>query len=224
MLGQTHYSLGQFSQAEEHLTKSMDFLEFFPFARSAFVAGAHLIKLKSELKKFNEAQSVITFLEKKCKQVDQDETWLVRSLLLNRGKCHYFFHMGQMDERETCLLESFFIAEWVKDKLILRKCSQELADKTPSPDRNLNLLPLSGVLLIKNPRKVIRLAEHPVLVKIVALLLQGAQTSEQVFEKVWELKFDKERHDQHLRSTLSKLRKKLPPDTLVVKDGKIYLQ
>lgn len=225
LLGQSYYHMGHVERGILNLKKSMEFLDFMPFVISAYVAGAHLVKIKSEQKKFAEANEILAFLRQKLRGIKQDEIWLSRSLLVARGYCHYLKNTDQTEERRSLLHETLAVSTWLGDLEMIEKCRKDLADlgDKASVVRNIKFLPQLGVLLISNPKSLGRFEASPILSKALTGLLGGEKSLEELFEYVYGYKYDKERHSMHLRSLLSKLRKKLPPNALIVKDGIIVL-
>lgn len=225
LLGQSYFNLGDIDDAITNLKKAMDYLDYFPFIISAYVAGAHLVKIKSEQNKFSEADDVLTFLRQKLRGIKQDEVWLSRSLVVARGYYHYLKNTGQVKLQVELLHETLAIAIWLNDLEVITKCRRDLSelDIAEVEAKNVNFLPTIGALLISIPKSTSRFGSSPILSKALTSLMSGEKTFDELFENVYGFRFDKERHNMHLRSLLSKLRKKLPPNMLVVKNGIIVL-
>ncbi len=225
LLGQCFFRLGHIEHAVSNLKKAMDYLDFFPFVISAYVAGAHLVKIKSEQKKFSEANEILAFLRQKLRGLKQDEVWLSRSLLVARGYYHYLKNSGERKLQVELLHETLAIAVWLGDLEMIQRCRNDLKElsEVELKSKNINFLPSIGVLLISNPKSVSHFESSPILTKALNSLLSGEKTLEELFENVYGYAYNKERHEIHLRSLLSKLRKKLPPNSLLVKNGVIVL-
>ena len=225
LLGQSYYYLGHVERAISNLKKSMDYLDYMPFVISSYVAGAHLAKIFSEQKKFSEANEILTFLRQKLRGIKQNEIWLSRALLVVRGNCHYLKNLGQTEKLRSLLHETLAVATWLGDLEMTERCRRDLTElgELVLKPKNINFLSQLGVLLISNPKSVGRFDASPILSKALTVLIMGEKSLEELFEYVYEYKYDKERHNIHLRALLSKLRKKLPPNALLVKDGVISL-
>lgn len=221
--GQCLYHLHKKETAISYFKKSMQYLETLPFTFSAFVAGAHLVKTYSELKDFKKASSALSFLKKCLGKVKQEEAWASRQLLLIRARCHFFKNSDDRSMYESHLLEALHLADWLGDKHTKNLCEKELGAVAPSTN-NMVLLPHSSVLLFRNPKKVSRLEGAEMLAKILMLLQVRPYTEEELFAAVWNLEYHKERHSAHLRATLSKLRRKLPDNSLLLSQGVIALK
>ncbi|MDZ4662547.1 MAG: hypothetical protein SGJ18_13125 [Pseudomonadota bacterium] len=225
LLGQSYYHLGHTDRAVSNLKKSLNYLDYMPFVISSYVAGAHLVKIKSEQNKFSEAKEILDYLKQKLRGIKQDEIWLARNLLVARGYCHYLKRQGKVQELRSLLHETLAIALWLGDLEMTERCRRDLKDlgEVELKSKNINFLEGLGVLLITNPKSISRFENSPTLSKVLICLLRGEKTLEDLFTDVYDLKYDKERHDMHLRALLSKLRKKLPPNALQVKAGLIKL-
>lgn len=224
MLGQSYYGLDNVEKAIEHLKKATQQLEFLPYVYSGFVAGAHLVKLFAELKNFAEAKSVLNFLSQVLNGTSDQDIWISRKLLFLRALFH--FQKLCAASSETSLQEAFVIASWLDDQNMIAKCEADfLAMGFVKPKlENLNFLSSSELLLIMRPRFCCRFDNSPILLKLFEALAKGPMKSEDLFLEVYGYPYDKERHSNHLRSMLSKLRKKLPPNFLMVSGGVVALK
>ncbi len=222
LLGQTHLNLGNVTRAENHLQKAMEYLLLLPYMQSGFVAGAYLVKICAEQNRLKEAEMRLDFLKAQLKEIKHDDAWLSRLLLTLRAEIILLRQIKETKKEQELLLEALRISQWLEDKYIERKCLQEL-EVVPKISQALQFLPLTGVLLFHRPKDVRRFDNHPALAKLLSALTSGPKTYEELNLQVWNEEYDKEKHALRLRSALSKLRKRLPPNTLIVQDSLVSL-
>ena len=224
LLGQTYYKVGKTDEAISFLTRASAQLEFFPYAISGFVAGAHLVKIQSEQGDYSAAFSALDYLNGKLSRIQDDEIWLSRILLILRAKYHIFQNQKNKELALHHLQEAFWVSKWLGDLEMTDKClcDFESLQTTPSKAKNFMYLPTIDGLLLFLPKRFIRFEKSPVLRKIIQCLLAGPKTHEELFSEVWGLRFNKEQHSNLIRTALTKLRAKLPDNFLKVSDGRIY--
>jgi tetratricopeptide (TPR) repeat protein len=210
--------------------------QIYNAASSAFSARAFLAIAYCHEKNFVAAQIILQEMEREVSVIKDESLWADRTLTLLRTKIKYCKAMGesQNPERIKLLTEASQIAQWLGDSHCQRQCEEEILECGTEGahfiDREiLNsfsgwiYLPRLQVILTARPLKIERLDTSPVAEKIIKLICRGEQNLDKLFEAVWNLPFDTDRHGTHLRATLSKVRKLLPEGALVVKHGAVNL-
>ncbi len=225
LAGQAWCLAGNIEKGLDCLRKATKQLEFLPYVLSGYVAGAHLIKTLSELGQFTKAKVTLNFLKNKLTQLSGDEIWLARKLLVLRGEVHLYKNMNEQENMRVSLKDAFGVAHWLEDRDMVMKCVQdyEALDLALPTANNINFIANAGALLIMAPKHFGRFDKSPVLAKMLQLILESPISTEDLFQATYRYPFDRQRHSNHLRAMLSKLRKKLPSNSLKIVNGRIEL-
>jgi tetratricopeptide (TPR) repeat protein len=215
LLGVCYYQLGQPETAIEALKKVVNLWEIFPYAHSGASGAAHLVKIYSDQKDFTAADRVLTRMQGWLEEQAGADLWLSRQLLFLRAKYHFHKNKSERTEAAELLKESFVLAKWLGDWEVVAVAEADL--KILGIEIKIGtweFLKFSEVILITNPLKAHFLKDKPVLKGLLISLLNSPKTEEELFMEVWGMNYSNERHSDHLRKTLSKLRKILPVRTI----------
>lgn len=236
--------LGRPKESIEDLKRAIALSEVFNVASSAFSAHAFLVKALSELGELENARAAFRTLRAQLESLEcvhSDELWLDRLLTVIRTEVH--LHGATQERlhgipmRYVALAEAHAIAQHLDDQTTARRCVSEAGadiklDQLAVQGRKIvNLLngwrylPYRELALIQSPRSILRLDSRPVMQKILLELVSvpDGMDKDDLFQRVWNLEFDSERHSPHLLATLSKFRKLLPAGALQLSDGKVRL-
>ena len=232
LLGLSFYHLGQPLDGLQFLEKSLKMWELFPYAHGGAVSNAYVVKIYSELNRRDMAENQLEQFAHRLQQIKSVESWLPMYLTFLRAKFH-FLKTHNFAAAATIYAESCVISEWLEDWQTKEKCDNDLVEfpelnKEPAHSilRGQSWIYLleSRLLLHLQPKKVFSLADSPIIESLILLLSKGETSEDQLFSQVWKFPYIKERHSAHLRSTLSSLRKKLPPSCLTVRGGIVSLR
>ena len=233
-----HLKQGHPERALEDLKLALAIAEVFDVVASAFSARAYLVQAYAELGRVAEAQQALSALQGMLDRLESDELWTDRRLTVLRAECQLARLTRNVEAWRSYATEARELARWIGDQPCRAKCEQELGDiarltgKQPPCDgikpveyfRGWTYLPRLKLILHEDPRTVVRLDGRPIAEKILQALGEQALSKSALFEKVWGITFHSERHTPHLMAILSKVRKLLPPSSLVVEEGLVELR
>lgn len=220
----------EYEQAIDELKLAATLAEIYVLASSAFSTRAFLVQAYVEVGKVTEAQDTLESLRLSLSAIAQSELWLDRLLTVIRAECHFYRVTKNFERWKSAAFEGSILSDWIGDRITKEKCEKELRDNLISVPFSATLfsgwafLPERGLVLHMSPKKIIRVEHSPVALKIFTLLSGQALPADMLFEKVYGFRFSTERHSNHLRAILSKLRRLLPAGALAVKDGIISLK
>ncbi|MFZ4715096.1 MAG: hypothetical protein ACOYL6_15350 [Bacteriovoracaceae bacterium] len=234
--GHAYIELSLWSKAESELQIAILYAKEFTQASSAIASYGFMIMIychlndKQKADEFHQNQQLIL---DGLKEKGQEEAWLDRYLIFQRSKSRLLRRFGTQQELESVLAEAFIIAKWANNKTIQNKCQQELAELGIDTNQKEKLkhvhffahwiyLEKSKIILSTTESKIERLESNPLFQKMILVLKNGPIKEEDFFRQIWNLPFS-EKHSSHLRANLSKLRKKLPSQSLKVTDQFINL-
>jgi tetratricopeptide (TPR) repeat protein len=235
MRGSIRIRQGRFLEAVGELEKAVSLAEFFPHASSAFNSYALLVQAFAELGQNDEARRNLEVLERLLAEIEQPELWLDRLLSYLRSQSHARRASGEFALAVSSLTEAEEVAAWLGDKFTRARCESEIvaigqehgfregSAKSVFHFSGWSYLPERDLILIRFPKRIVRLGHSPLSRKVLLALADKKKTCSELFEQIWNLSYDSERHGTFLRSNLSKIRKLLPKGALQVVDGEIYL-
>lgn len=215
------------------LAKALDLATLFPHQRSAFSAAAFMVLALSLMGDLESAEQHLGLLQEKISLIENTEQRVDRLLMLTRAQFHYFKASGDLNSARESLLESKEISFWLGEEATFKKCIQDLQalgvcgqkkSETVSSFPGWTYLKRHHLILGLIPKTVISIASSELTQKALNLLSSGPASESEFFEKIWGLSYHSDRHAQHLRSSLSNLRKALPAQALVYKNQTIYLK
>lgn len=227
--GVAHYELRQISYAIANLKKASELLEIIPHTLSGVVATAHLVKILAEQGQFFAADSYLKFLESTLDQITNSEAWITRMLPYLRAKFHFYKNSGEKEQSYYFLSESLEVSKWLKDTSIEADCIREIGLISQRPKSSVVTgegwvyLGKTQILLVFARKKIVNLQNNKLQQRILTLLASNPLDEAVFFEKVWGLKYNSNIHSSLLRSTLSKIRKNLPDQSLRAINGIIHL-
>ncbi len=129
-------------------------------------------------------------------------------------------------------MEALKISQWLGDKATLAKCEEDLkacGGKVSGGEvfeyQNWCYLVRRGIVLVDEPSKIVEVEPYSLSGKFLSVLGSSASVSvSDLFEKVWELRFNKARHNNILRVTITNLRKQILPTAIQVINGDVSLK
>lgn len=227
MQGHALLSAQRHSEAIESLKSAVTMATVFPNLSSSFSARAFLVRAYAELKQFSNAEFELFCMSQQLSKIEQSEMWLDRTLTFLRAKSIHLKEKNSLLERNAILQEAAEIAKWLGDKgSELKSRGEILGDDIKGIVLRFSgwsYLPQLDLILNYETKKIDFLKDSPIAKKVILVLSGGGISSDKLFERVWGLKYEQDRHAVHLRAMLSKMRKKLPSNTLQVKDGVVFI-
>lgn len=219
-------NLKDYNGAISDLKAAVGISDVLTFAHSAFSAYTVLAQAYSYSGDEQNARNTITLTKKFLESFQDDETWLARLYEYLRAEFHYHKCFGAKDVAFGYLMAAKTVAHWLGYKYAENMCDNNIAEFPKDQDCHFikhfsdwSFVPDLKLVLIHNPKEIRRLDSNPLLSKILNLLSERPYELSELFEKVWEIGYKKERHHKHVHSILSKLRKKLPANALTVDNG-----
>ncbi|MCK5072424.1 MAG: hypothetical protein KAQ98_03295 [Bacteriovoracaceae bacterium] len=238
--GHAYIALGDFNKAIKELESAITLSEVFPNASSGFSARTFLVKAYTELEKEDEAKQSCDILNKLLLDFKQNEIWLDRLLSVLRAEYTYYRKFGCPIDAIIRLKEAEQISIWLEEKDTAKRCMEDMKqcfnELSPEQEKqhkiNNAILCFSGwqyfprlnLILTISPKKIETLNDSPITKKILLELAERPLSNDDFFKKIWNIDYKIQQHAGHIRSTLSKIRKKLPKESLTVSDGIIYLK
>jgi tetratricopeptide (TPR) repeat protein len=232
--GHAHIELKEYIEAEASLLKATDLGQISNTQRSLFSSIAFLMIAQLNLNKLESSKKTLSQLHEKIRQIEQIELKVDRSLILKRAEFHYYKSLRMFDEALGALIEAKTLANWLQEEACVSQCDHELslydendiakiANKIIIKRSNWDYIKSMQLLLCFEPKKITSFETLDLPKRIILALSDGPLEDSELFEKVWNLKYVSERHSQHLRSSLSSLRRLFPNGTIVYKDKKVNL-
>lgn len=217
-----YFKIGDLSSAEQNARKAVVESLRFPIASSRFSAIGFLIIILGHQGQLDEASRWLQNLRSLVDGIKQDNVWLDRMLILQRTYFRYYSINGEVHRALGHLSISKELAQWSGEQELVQRCindghEQQVLDFAPEiyEKGHLTWIPSISVLLDKANNIFYRLQPESVQVKMLHCILTQVKNSEQMFESIWGLSYDKERHSSLLRTHLYQLRKKIPGLKLV---------
>jgi tetratricopeptide (TPR) repeat protein len=212
---------GRFEEAKQDFQAAIALGECFPNAESSTSSLAFLVWAHSELKEWESARAILSELRQLVDEIESEELWISRLLVVIRGEAHFYRCLGDMENYRQALEDAVVIGRWIgvydtaeRSEAELKLLGGSSGNSKIHRFENGCLLAHRGMTLIHAPKRVNRIDGHPVVQVLILALAEGPKTSEELFKIVWNLNYDPERHANHLRSYLSKARKLLPKGAL----------
>ena len=231
ILGLCYYEELNLNESIAIFEKAVKIWDLYPYAYSGAVAAAYLIKIYCEQNQENSAKELLDYFAKNLEQINSEDSWIAMYIIYLRAQFH-FYKNSNFSSAKIHFAEALVIARWSEDWQVIAKSEKDILEY-PSLNKveeshslrgkTWVYLPESKILLHSRPKKVFKLDDSPILNSLMVTLMNRPLTEEEIFEKVWQMTFVKERHSGHVRSTLSSLRKKLPAGCLIFKNQKCYL-
>lgn len=228
--GQARFHLGEVAEAKLDFISSSQLLSHAMWAQSGLTSLAYLVKIESDEGAFLKAQETFDLLNYYVQTLKPDlELWCARLLLVVRAEYHLARSKGDSAVARQALIESNELAKWSHDRTLLKRIEAEMKEAEsclePHPlvrRHNWTYIPRQGLLIDFLNKTVDVVLADSVYGKFILKCQEGI-AHEELFFSIWGIGYDKERHANHLRAIISKIRKKLPVGTVVNKDGRIYL-
>lgn len=196
----------------------------FPYSKAIVCAIAYLVWLYCHLNNRDEAQKYLLQLQHHLDLIQENKSvWISRLLFYIRAQFHFETKFGVSVKSNTALMDSLFLAQWLDDNETVKKAKMDIAK------RDLQVvfyekwywIESQKIVLWKGTTAFTNLQASPLLCKLIEVLKTGPKSFDSLFEQTWGLKYES-RHEKTLRSTLSKLRKVLPGNSLLVKESIVY--
>lgn len=226
-----------FTEAVSELKQAITLAEIYTLASSAMSARAFLVVVYCKMLNREAAELELKALNSTIEAIVDPELWFDRLLLLTRADAHIQRTNGNYGAERMTLLEGICIADWLQDKSTSDKCKLELlqipTDVATDGEVDQQIFSFDAWTYLKRhkaiasfaPRAVVHLKAHPKLGHLMDLLVERKELSYgKIFETVWGLNYVPERHETHIRATLSKLRKLIPEGSLSVRGGIVSLR
>ncbi len=229
--GHALISLNKYELAVIELHKAITIGKLFPHVQSFYSSLACMVLALTKMNNAIYAQRYLKILKSKVDEFAGQECWPDRFMVYMRAKTFLHKLRGEFKELSATLKECREVSLWLNDVSTAEKCEKELNEideenKSDIVTKNFDnwcFLENEGLILHYNPKTFYHLQNSPLLIQIIKLLGQKEISYEDFFETIWKQKYDPERHGNHIRSYLSKIRKYLPLNALQVKSEMISL-
>jgi hypothetical protein len=222
--------------ARRDLWDARSIADLFPLMSTTISILRFMVKVEVLDGQFIAAENHLKLLLSIFSELPLTERWIDWRLTALRAEADFFASVNQGSRRTQALQEGIEISRWIGDRVTQKKCEDELRDtlsatySQPSPELQVlsrpswSYLPRFALILRHSPKAFHTLEDSPVTRSLLEELLRhDCLPNSEIFQRVWKLKFNKERHDSHLRNALSKLRKVLPKGALIQTDSQVRL-
>lgn len=149
-----------------------------------------------------------------------------RLLTYTRTEAVVYRQLDKNELFEQAWLQSYRLSKLLHDQVSLDKCEAEWQQYTMSEDIKSKAEKTLffwfqdlGLFVYLPELQIISLKDKPILVQILSILVVGPSSTEAIFEKVWQLNYNKEDHSGLMRVHLSNLRKLLPKNMIECEDS-----
>lgn len=229
--GDLFLRLGNPQKAKDELLFAFDLIQFFPLQRSSFSTLGFLAIAEIRLNNVESARYYLDFLRKNIENLTQNEMKADRILIFLRTQIHLFRKLNRSGDLVNCLIKCKTLAFWLNELAIYNRCiselmewNQNLLEYRTAEFKNWLWIDEVSILLTFEPRKVLSFDHSPLTRNFLQILNNGPLPIEQLFQRLWGLKYNEKIHSQHLRSTLSNLRKNLPGLHVKTRDGFVHIE
>lgn len=229
--GDLFLKLGNPQKAKDELLSAFDLMQFFPLQRSSFSTLGFLAIAELKLNNIESARYYLEYLRKCIENLSQNELKADRILIYLRTQIQFFRKLNKFDDLQRCLVKCKTLAFWLNELAIYNRCIDELkelnqigSEVQSEQFKNWLWIEEVNILLTFEPRKVLSFEHSPLTRTFLQILTDGPIAIEVLFEKLWGLKYNEKIHNQHLRSTLSNLRKNLLGLQVKTRDGNVHIE
>jgi tetratricopeptide (TPR) repeat protein len=228
ILGHAYMCQNCYQQAVGILEDAKNLAIIFPRLPSSYQISSCLIHSYAHLNRENKAREELLELKKRVSIIKDSDEWLARFLIYKRALAGYNKFYATDEKKFTNLVEAKILSKWLGQINIYNKCVQELKDFNLSKKvihrySDWTYITEGSIILFHNKIEFKRINKSSLMLKMLTLLILGPVSQEVFFKEIWNLELKTETHILHIRANLSKLRKYLPVNSLVLKDGIIHL-
>ena len=209
------------------LEKAIALSACLPSAPTAFSCYTVLVQTYSRMKDRLKASELLEVSRGILERSVDNDLWLERLANFQRARIRYAEAFEPRCEYLRLAAETEVLSDWLGLKVNARLCRLDLGGEkvqgTSLPFLGGRYLPGLKLALMDHPRRLVRLEDSPQSSKIMELLCQGDQPVDELFKRVWGYGYQEENHSGHVRTMLSKLRKKLGDGYIVTRNKRIAL-
>lgn len=229
--GLAYLRLKKFDSSFFELNKAIELAKEFPKASSGFTAHTVLAQLFAEMGNWEAYSKIALKIDDLVESSSNLGDWIEKKINQYRSIYHYHRCLGL---KEDLLIEPLLVArelaEWNQLLVTKRYCNDDLKKHgydEAGADRVFKIAGFSylrkySLILNWAEHRAFRLADPSIQKKILEKVIENPIDQDNLIEFVWGLN-NPSRFRDHLRSTICKLRQKLPKGFLVTRGGKISL-
>ncbi len=230
LLGDIYLKLGNFEKAEYYLDIAIEIGNHFPLLSATW--SAHAFKIIHFLKtnKIREAKLKLEKFYSAAKEIKGDAI-VDRLIIVLRTEFHYHRKVNELSKCTESLTVCNELCKWNGDFHTKKRNDLELENLPVNEISSIyyftdwTFLPKINLILNFEPKSVVNLEGFPIIVEFLRLLsIEKRELSfEEIFFNLKGQTYNPEIHLAYIKNIIQRSRKKLPKNSLIVKNNLVSL-